>query len=192
MQGFVVAASQKRGKGRNKGQSLSSTRRSQARQKADDQASSAPSKVALFPRLDVLDLRDNDLRDIRGLEVLGPKYCPDLSELSLSGNPVCDKINYEANVVKRIPTLALLDGRSPSNSAPDIMSLDGTEVTDTTGSSKSRPTTATRPGSATRRAPPSPRGFVQRYAGTLCLGSSQSVLATCIVHLVTVVRTPIP
>ena len=62
-------------------------------------------------------------------QVLGAEMCPELSELNLLGNPVCDKINYEANVIKRVGSqLAMLDGRSVTSSAPEIMSLDGTEV----------------------------------------------------------------
>ena len=175
LQGFIVSATQRTSKSVGRGGTRAS--------KSKNSGAQRPSKVALFPRIDLLDLRDNALADIRGLESLGPDFCSDLSELSLQGNPVCERLNYEANILKRVPQLALLDGRSAQAPTSDVLLLDGTDVVP----AGSRPSTAisrntlvgARPMSPRGRLP-SPRGFqVRCVCGATSLrtcGSSGIVL----------------
>lgn len=163
-QGFIVNAQQRVGKSKGRGSGASKSKKSSTSKGIDSRRTDKPSRVALFQRIDLLDLRENNLGEIRGLEALGPDYCADLSELSLLGNPICERLNYEANLLKRVPQLALLDGRSTQATAPDVLSLDSSGPAATTGS---RPSTAlaqkrsARPTSPRGRLP-SPRGLSTR------------------------------
>ena len=115
MKGFVIAApepkrakqSKLKGDGkRRKASGSNGDRKSRGSSAQQDTAKPSAAekdgktKTTLFPELDLLDLRDNRLRDIRGFDALA--YCAELSELHIAGNPVCEKINFEANILKRV------------------------------------------------------------------------------------------
>lgn len=58
-------------------------------------------------KLTIIDLEDNQISDIKNVEILN--LCSGLKALTLSGNPAADIPNYREEVAKILPQLAYLD-----------------------------------------------------------------------------------
>lgn len=94
------------------------------------------STVAQYlPQVQNLSLQDNHIKNYEGLEALsGTGKLPHLRELIMTGNPLveseCKKYGhargYLRNMVKRFPTLALLDGQSVNLSEEEAQAIQKT------------------------------------------------------------------
>ena len=68
-----------------------------------------PDSIARVPRLEILDLGNNDLKEFTDLIHL--MSCPRLRQLNLAGNPVAQKEGYREKMRVMLPSLRSLDGK---------------------------------------------------------------------------------